>query len=302
MAQVMPYFFILAMQKPEDPIRQAHLLSPFAYRTMAEVEGRRSQTPDLPHRHDYFTVLAVEKAEGVHQIDFIEYPLRANTVYFVSPEQIHHLTLTHPGPGGHVILFRSDFLQDFSIAPAQLYDMDLFFNCDEAGPLELTSDGMQQLMPYIQGIVNEYLSEKTQKWEAIGAWLKLFLLECKRLKATQKVANKSWDNRKAEIVKQFKNDVERFFRQQHKVNEYADHQHMTANHLNEVIKNETGTSAKEFIQNRLILEAKRLARYSELNVKEIAYQLGYEDVAHFSKFFKKCEGIAFTEFREKIEL
>jgi AraC-like DNA-binding protein len=129
----------------------------------------------------------------------------------------------------------------------------------------------------------------------------LFLLECKRLKATQKIANKSWDNRQAEIVKQFKNDVERFFRQQHKVNEYADHQHLTANHLNEVIKNETGTSAKEFIQNRLILEAKRLARYSELNAKEIAYQLGYEDVAHFSKFFKKCEGIAFTEFREKVE-
>lgn len=292
----------LLMQKAENPIRQAHLLTPFAYRTMEEVEERRSLTPDLPHRHDYFTVLAVEKAIGTHQIDFVEYPLRANTIYFVSPEQIHHLTLTQPAPRGDVILFRPDFLQDFSIAPAQLYDMDLFFNCDEAAPLELTVNEIRQLLPYIQGIANEYQSEKIQKWEAIGAWLKLFLLECKRLKATQKSTNKSWDNRQAEIVKQFKNDVERFFRQQHKVNEYAEHQHLTANHLNEVIKNETGTSAKEFIQNRLILEAKRLAKYSELNAKEIAYQLGYEDVAHFSKFFKKCEGIAFTEFREKTEL
>lgn len=289
------------MQKSETHIRQAHLPVPFAYRTMQEVEARRHQTPDLPHRNDYFTVLVVEMAEGVHQIDFIEYPLRNSTIYFVSPEQIHQITLTQSEPQGHVILFRPDFLQDFSIAPAQLYDMDLFFNCDEAGPLELTANEITQLMPYIQGIDNEYQSEKTQKWEAIGAWLKLFLLECKRLKATQKIANKSWDKRQAEIVKQFKNDVERFFRQQHKVNEYAEHQHLTANHLNEVIKNETGTSAKEFIQNRLILEAKRLARYSELSAKEIAYQLGYEDVAHFSKFFKKCEGVAFTEFREKIE-
>jgi AraC family transcriptional regulator, transcriptional activator of pobA len=45
------------------------------------------------------------------------------------------------------------------------------------------------------------------------------------------------------------------------------------------------------------LEAKRLARYSDLSVKEVAYELGYEDVAHFSKFFKKNQGLAFSDFR-----
>ena len=282
--------------------RQAHLSTPFAYRTMQEVEEKRNQTPDLPHRHDYFTVLVVEQAEGVHQIDFITYPFRANTLYFVSPEQIHHVTLRPPAPHGHVILFRPDFLQEYSISPAQLYDLDLFFNCNENGPLELTADEITRLLPYIQGIADEYLSEKMQKWEAVGAWLKLFLLECKRLKAAQKIVSKTWDKRQSEIVKQFKNDVELYFRTHHKVNEYAERQHLTANHLNEVIKSETGTSTKDFIQNRLLLEAKRLARYSNLNAKEIAYRLGYEDVAHFSKFFKKWEGVAFTEFREKTDL
>lgn len=286
-------------EKETSQIRQAHLSSPFAYRTMQEVEEKRTLTPDMPHRHDYFTVLVVEEAEGIHQIDFTDYPLRANTVYFVSPEQIHHVTLTQPAPRGHVILFRPDFLQEYSITPAQLYDMDLFFNCDESRPLELTAIEMKQLQPFLEAIATETTSEQSQKWEAVGAWLKLFLLQCKRLKATQKIMNKSWDKRQAEIVKQFKRDVEQFFRIQHKVNEYADRQFLTANHLNEVIKTETGTSAKEFIQNRIILEAKRLARYSELSAKEIAYQLGYDDVAHFSKFFKKCEGMAFTEFREK---
>lgn len=286
-------------EKEVSPIRQAHLSTPFAYRTMQEVEEKRTLVPDLPHRHDYFTVLVVEAAEGVHQIDFTDYPLRTNTVYFVSPEQIHHVTLTQPAPRGHVVLFRPDFLQEYSIAPAQLYDMDLFFNCDESRPLELTATEMQELQPFLTAIALEFSSDYVQKWEAVGAWLKLFLLHCKRLKATQKIIGKSWDKRQAEIVKQFKRDVEQFFRTQHKVNEYADRQFLTANHLNEVIKTETGTSAKEFIQNRLILEAKRLARYSELSAKEIAYQLGYDDVAHFSKFFKKCEGIAFTEFREK---
>ncbi|WP_428668354.1 AraC family transcriptional regulator [Runella sp.] len=289
------------MQKAETHIRLAHLPTPFAYRTMAEVEVRRTHLPDLPHRHDHFTVILVEAAEGTHQIDFIEYPLRDNTAYFVSPEQIHHLTLTQPHPRGHVILFRPDFLQQYSFSPSQLSDMDLFFNCDEALPLTFTSDEMSILLPLVKGIAEETQSELPQKWEAVGAWLKLFLLQCKRFKSAQKVLNRGWDNRQAEIVKHFKNDVEQFFHKFHKVNEYADRQHLTANHLNDVIKSETGTSAKEFIQNRLVLEAKRLARYSELSAKEIAYQLGYDDIAHFSRFFKKSEGIAFSEFRENAE-
>ncbi len=288
-------------EKETIPIRQAFLQAPFAYRSMQEIEEKRSQTPDLPHRHDYFMVMLVEAAEGVHQIDFVDYELRANTVYFVAPEQIHHVTLAQSKPEGHVILFRPDFLQQYSISPAQLYDMELFFNCDEARPLELSAVAFASLIPYVRGIVAEYTSDKPQKWDAVGAWLKLLLLECKRFKILQNVTYKTWDKRQAEIVKQFKNDVEHFFQKLHKVNEYADRQNLTSNHLNEVIKTETGTSAKDFIQNRLLLEAKRLARYSNLSVKEIAYQLGYEDVAHFSKFFKKNVGVAFTEFRETVE-
>ena len=289
------------MLKSETQIRQAHLPTPFAYRTMAEIEERRALTPDLPHRHDYFTIIVVEQAEGTHQIDFIEYPLRENMVYFVSPEQIHYVTITSPAPRGYVLLFRPDFLQQYSFSPLQLYDMDLFFNCDESLPLGLSADEMKELLPFIKGISDEALSERTQKWEAVGAWLKLFLLQCKRFKSIRHLSTKPWEKRQAEIVKQFKNDVEQFFRKLHKVNDYADRQHLTANHLNDVIKSETGTSAKEFIQNRLVLEAKRLALYSELNAKEIAYQLGYDDVAHFSKFFKKSEGVAFSEFRERSE-
>ncbi|MEZ4900959.1 MAG: helix-turn-helix transcriptional regulator [Spirosomataceae bacterium] len=289
-------------EKEASSIRQAHLPAPFVYRNMQEIETRRNQTPDLPHRHDYFTVLVVIQAEGVHQIDFIQYPLSANTIYFVSPEQIHHITLTQSNPEGHAILFRPDFLQNFSIAPAQLNDMELFFNCDETRPLTLSSNEIKILLPFIKGIAEEFTSDNLQKWEAIGAWLKLFLLQSNRFKTAKKVGSKTHDHRQAEIVKQFKDDVEHFFKNQHKVTEYAHRQNLTANHLNDVIKSETGTSAKEFIQNRLLLEAKRLARYSELSAKEIAYQLGYDDVAHFSKFFKKCEGITFSIFREKTVL
>ena len=54
------------------------------------------------------------------------------------------------------------------------------------------------------------------------------------------------------------------------------------------------------ILNRIMLEAKRFATYSETSVKEVAYNLGFEDPAHFSKLFKNQEGLGFTEFRASI--
>jgi AraC-like DNA-binding protein len=84
------------------------------------------------------------------------------------------------------------------------------------------------------------------------------------------------------------------------VADYARAQHLSSNYLNEVIKSETGSSAKDWIQQRLLLEAKRLAQYSDLPAKEIAFSLGYEDVAHFSKFFKNLEGHSFSEFKQSL--
>lgn len=284
-----------------EHIRISRLKAPFVYRTMAEIELMRTQTttPELPHRHDHFTIILVENAQGSHQIDFQHYDLVPNLVFFISPEQIHHLTIMDGVPQGQVLMFTPDFLLEYSILPERLSEMDLFFNCDEAKPLMLNSEQMGGLQIYLSKIASESASENAYRWEAIGAWLKLLLLDLRRIKSNLHQENIRWDKRKAEIVRQFKHDVEAHFRQWHQVQQFAEAQTLSSNYLNEVIKSETGTSAKDFIQNRLLLEAKRLAQYSDLTVKQIAFSLGYEDAAQFSKFFKKCEGVAFSIYANK---
>jgi AraC-like DNA-binding protein len=282
-----------------DKIRIAHLEAPFVYRTMTEIEANRLQQTDadLPHRHDYYTVIAVENAEGSHQIDFQTYPLSPFTVFFISPEQIHQLQVVGDQPQGQVLLFTVDFLQNYAVSLEHLTEMELFFNCDESKPLQLSELEWPRVQFFLQQIAQEYQSPKNNTLDALGAWLKLFLLECKRLKSAHHLKNAARTTRQAEIVRAFKNEVETHFRAWRQVADFARSQNLTSNYLNEIIKSETGTSAKDFIQNRLLLEAKRLARYSDLSVKEVAYELGYEDVAHFSKFFKKNQGVAFSDFR-----
>ena len=81
------------------------------------------------------------------------------------------------------------------------------------------------------------------------------------------------------------------------VSEYASELAVTADYLNKVLKNITGISAKEHIQNKLVTEAKRLLIFSNISNKELSYQLGFDEAAHFNNFFKKMTGLTPTEFR-----
>jgi AraC family transcriptional regulator, transcriptional activator of pobA len=284
-----------------NPIRISYLPQPFVYKKMEDIESARARrtTDELPHRHDFFTIIVVEKSSGgIHQIDFQNYPLTQNTVFFIAPEQIHHIE-TGAEVSGHVVMFTTDFLMKHSLPIEQLRDLELFFNCSEARPMLLDAGEIQKFNLFFQKFATESTAQRSDQWEILGAWLKIFLLELRQLKAKQIPDIQKPERRQIAIVRRFRNEVEKNFTTWHHVTDYAASQHLTANYLNEVIKSETGTTAKDFILNRIILEAKRLAQYSDLSAKEIAYRLDYDDLAQFSKFFKKHTGLTFSEFKEK---
>ena len=83
----------------------------------------------------------------------------------------------------------------------------------------------------------------------------------------------------------------------HQVQDYAAKIHITPKHLSQTVKQITGRSAKNMIQDRLELEAKRMLLHTELSIKEISFQLGFEDPLYFSGFFKKRAGVSPSSFR-----
>ena len=87
------------------------------------------------------------------------------------------------------------------------------------------------------------------------------------------------------------------FKETKMVAEYAGQLAVTPNYLNRIVKKNTGFSAGHHIRQRVVLEAKRMGRYSDAGMKEIAYSLGFLDSAHFSRFFKTFAGINFSEFK-----
>ena len=100
---------------------------------------------------------------------------------------------------------------------------------------------------------------------------------------------------------QFKLIVESEFAEQNSIHSIAGKLAITTNSLYNAVKIYSGLSPKEFITNRLILEAQRKLYYSETSVKELAYELGFSDPDYFSKLFKKNTGKSISEFVKGIQ-
>jgi AraC-like DNA-binding protein len=107
-------------------------------------------------------------------------------------------------------------------------------------------------------------------------------------------------SRGAQVARQFHVAVEHHFREDWTVGDYARHLHLTANHLNDTMQEQTGQSAGEVIRRRKLLDAQRLLLHSDLNVAEIAYQTGFPDPSYFSRFFRRMAGRTPATFRDQI--
>lgn len=107
-------------------------------------------------------------------------------------------------------------------------------------------------------------------------------------------------SRESQLVRSFMELLKKNFAKNKMVNDYAGQLYVSANYLNRTVKKITGFTASYHIQQHIISEAKRQALYSSVSMKEIAYNLGFDNLAHFSKFFKNNAGMNFTCFKKSI--
>jgi len=91
--------------------------------------------------------------------------------------------------------------------------------------------------------------------------------------------------------------IEENYQHNLKVNNYADMLSITANHLTQLVKQTTGKTTNEILQEKIILEVKRLLLYTNLTVTEIAAQMNFADQSYFTKYFKKCTGLTPLQYR-----
>lgn len=268
----------------------------FGMSKMEDIYTKRNGQADVPHRHNYYTVLIIKKAKGSHKIDFNAYELGEQQIFFVAPGQVHQVIETEKS-FGFVMTFSNQFLVENSIPLSFIDSLNLFHNYGQSPPLNPNKEQFDTIEHFTNQIFNLFNSETAMKSLSIGAFLKLLLIECNNICAINPIESDidtSGDN----LIRSFKKAVEINYKNEHSTTYYANELFITPDHLNRTFKARIGKTAKDYIQARIITEAKRLLYFTDLANKEIAYELGFSEPANFSAFFKKHTQLSPSHFKK----
>ncbi len=175
----------------------------------------------------------------------------------------------------------------------------LFFGASQLPVFQIPLEELEKFDILWRMFSIEMQSKDSLQIEMLQMMLKRLLILCTRLYKAQKMAGLAEENGHADIVREFNFLVEQHFKTKHTVAEYADLLHKSPKTISNLFTRLGTKTPLQLIQERKMLEARRMLRYTDLPVKEIAYELGYEDLQTFSRFFKAQEGVSPSEFREE---
>lgn len=270
---------------------------PFEIHSLEWMQQHRWQHQlDTPRRNNFFMIVWLKKASGVHLIDLARYDLGDHSVYCLTPGQIH-LLKAEEGTEGYVLSFTNEFLSLHENNFDLLFKTGLFYTFSHSAAIQLDKDLSLEMEELMLKMKREFDNYYLLRGEILRGLVKIFLIYLSRESdnSTSGVAH----TRNQELTKKFLNLLEQHYTTRKMVTDYAQALAVTPNYLNEIVKKVSGFPASYHIQQRIILEAKRQAAYVETSMKEIAYQLGFNDITHFSRFFKNVSGVSFSDFKKQ---
>lgn len=240
------------------------------------------------HSHDFFIIILFEIGSGVHSIDSQKYPINNKEIHVLFPGQMHKWQM-EANTKGYQLMVEKPFLEQF--APFFRFSFTNYQN----NPIIPLSDAAFKKLHYEFKAIKDDLSTANMPLTLISARSAVIAA----LVSVQ--AEKHFSEFKIyqfhEKLTQYNLLIDEFFKENKSVQFYAEKLNISSNYLNILCKRNLKVSATKLIQQRTLTESKRLLQQNKLSIKEIAFDLGFSDVAHFSSFFKKQTNLTPSEFK-----
>ena len=255
---------------------------------------------DHIQRNNYYSLIWIMEGNGKVKADFAEYEFGKNCLFAFSPYQ--PFMFSTKGIKGMAIHFHPDF---FCIIKhqAEVACNGVLFNNVYQPPYTLIDDtSAASLSILIDQMRTEMKQSALAQFEILVSYLKIFLITASRLKTEQQPEALSLvaDLKEPFILQHLKDAIEKDFRKKHSPGDYAEALNISAKALAKIVKGYFNKTLTELISERIIIEAKRELYLTNKTIKEIAYELGYEDEHYFSRFFKTNADISPQLYRETV--
>ncbi|MDH1601516.1 helix-turn-helix transcriptional regulator [Empedobacter sp. GD03739] len=251
-----------------------------------ELHGERHI--DKPHKHDFFVIILFDKASGTHNIDSKDYPIDDKEIHILFPGQMHKWQI-NDGTIGYQLMTERSFFEQF--AP---YFRFSFTNYQNHPVIKLSDEAFSKLM-YEFNAIKEELKSENSLVHLINA--RAAVIAAIVSKEAEQIFTEFKVYQSNPRLAKFNMLIDEFYKEEKSVVFYAEKLHISANYLNILCKKHLKVSATQLIQQRIIIEAKRLLKSGDLSIKEIAFELGFTDHAYFSNFFKAQTDLTPSEFR-----
>ncbi len=244
------------------------------------------------HRHNFYFILLVSKGIGIHEIDFVAYPVIENSLSIMRPGQVHKLKLNSDCEG-----YWLAFNKDFEFLP-NAKDNALWRGACIRNFYNLQKNEVMELSSIFQTILKEYKCKQVRFEHVIKASIEVLLIHLFRYQQKDLDTSREVDLYQQKKLQEFLDLLETNISTKKPSAAYADMVNLSSFQLNSITKNLLGKTVAELIDDQIVLEAKRYLLGTANQITEIAFELGFIDVSYFIRFFKKKIGVTPEVFRK----
>lgn len=248
------------------------------------------------HRLTFFAMLFITEGHGTHSVNFVDYPYEPGSVFTIGAGSVHRFHETTAK--GFLFIFTEDFILQHLNKENSARVFQLFNEQLNAPKEQLEQEEFNQVMQYTQAIRRECSNAQDDFSSAmIRNLLQVIFTQLLRSKAQQEELPKQ--SKYLSQFLQFQQLVEQHAETSKNVSFYADQMFITTRTLNNITQSVVQKSAKSVLNDLVISMIKRSLINSSININEIAYNTGFHDASHLSKFFRNHTGVTPKKFREQ---
>ena len=246
-----------------------------------------------PHVLDFHDILLVARGEGWFSLDGVSYRVAPGVVFFTRPGDLRQWRAR--GVDGACVFFREEFLIEVFSNPRLLAEFAFFRDTRASGALSLSPAQSAQYLEKFDAMRREIEALPSDASRALRATLYELLVLLDRF--YRACYGSDTIAAAAPVLERFQASLERHFRSRHHVGDFAGELGITPGHLSALCRTGLRVTAGALIRRRIALEARRMLRYTDRPVAQIAYDLGFDDPAYFARFFRREVGSAPRVFR-----
>ncbi|MDR6562866.1 MULTISPECIES: helix-turn-helix domain-containing protein [unclassified Arcicella] len=255
---------------------------------------------DHLQRNNYYTLIWIKQGNGKLKSDFSEYDFSENTLFAFSLYQ--PFMLSSDNISGVAIQFHPDFFCIHKHHSEIACNGVLFNNVYEPPFTRVDEVSAMAFDMLFEQMSTEMQNQALAQYELLFSYLKIYLIKASRLKKEQNpiLSTSITETKEPFILQSLKDSIENNFKVKHSPSDYAEHLNISAKALAKITKTYFNKTLTDLIAERIVIEAKRELYLTNKTVKEIAFELGYDDEYYFSRFFKNNADVSPQLFRETV--